>query len=162
MGRGAGELEEVVLIKVDGTLILQDGGLQDRLGRGGEGLFRFRHDAGKFGHAGDAVGNVGLRRERAMGQRQIGAVADVFAIGAGVFFKRMELFGLPDLGFEVVLENFKINLAIARQFGVIHLAGQGGQGVLGEGEPASAGGGRNVIQPVIPAMIALTGRIHGL
>jgi len=162
LGRGAGELEEVVLVKINRALVLQDGGLQNRFGRMGQGLFGLGHDARQLGHAGDAVGNVRFLGQRGMGEGQVGAVADVRAIGAGVFFEGMEGFSLPDFGGELVLENFEVNLAVARELGVIHLAGQGGEGGLGEGQPAGAGRGRNVIQLVIPAVVALAGRIQGL
>ncbi len=74
----------------------------------------------------------------------------------------MQIFCLPDLRPQIVLKNLEINLAVARQFFVVHPARQFGEGFFRECQPGIAGFGRNVIQLIVETMIAEAGRLQRL
>ena len=63
---------------------------------------------------------------------------------------------------QLVLEDFEINLAVARQPVVIHLAGQFLEGFARESQPAGAGRRRNVIEQIVKTMVAQTRGLHRL
>ena len=61
-------------------------------------------------HAGDAVRDVRFLRQRGLRQQQIDAVVDVVVVSARVFLEGVRVFRQPDLRFQIVLEDFEINL----------------------------------------------------
>ena len=78
----------------------------------------------------------------------------ISAVSARVFLEGMEIFRLPDLRLQVVLENLEINLAVARQFLVIHLLRQFPERLLRQRQPACAGLRRNVVEQIVKPVIA--------
>ena len=83
----AREFEQVPLVEGNRALVLADGRLQQGTRRIPEVGFRGRHHAGNLLHAGQDIGDVGLLRQRRLGQQQKDAVAEVLVIDARILLE---------------------------------------------------------------------------
>ena len=154
------ELKDFALVEGNCAAILADGCFKNWLWRMLERLLCREDDSRDLRHASDAVGYVGFPGQSRLRQQHIHTVVDVIIVCARVFFERLGIFCQPNLRFELVFKNFKINLSGPRKSGIIYLARKLPQGAPAVSQPAFTRLKTDILQLRVKSMITKFRCLH--
>ena len=156
----AREQEQALVVERDRPPILANRRFEDRSRRASQVFLRRGHNTRNLRQPGDAVGDVRLLGKGGLGEKEVNAVADAVVVNARVLLERARVLGQPEGPLEVVFEDFVIDLAVARQPGVIDPAREFLQSRAGVGGPALTRLSGEIVEQGIETMVAQSRRFE--